>query len=157
MSEPVPTFEICHCQHCNGNIEFDASQFANGETRTIECPHCKSETLIFVRQKAPFRPVKEPDRVDPIIGEKFLQTKPKAKKTGTIVLDIASVLIFLIGAGLVIVGCSSEALESTRENSSAIRQIVYTVQYAAGFILIGTSVVIVGLIRIIKTNEAIPN
>jgi hypothetical protein len=41
-------FVTCPCQFCNGGIEFDASDFAKGETRAVECPHCKSETLIFV-------------------------------------------------------------------------------------------------------------
>jgi len=45
MSE---NFVTCQCQHCDGHIEFDASGFARGETRTVECPHCKLETLIFV-------------------------------------------------------------------------------------------------------------
>jgi len=45
MSE---NFVTCQCRHCDGHIEFDASDFAKGETRTVECPHCKLETIIFV-------------------------------------------------------------------------------------------------------------
>lgn len=51
MSEPKSTFVTCPCQNCSNHIEFDASEFDEGETRTIECPHCKSETVIFVPQK----------------------------------------------------------------------------------------------------------
>jgi hypothetical protein len=52
--QPTPRFVTCPCQYCNGGIEFDAASFAKGETRTVECPHCKLETLIFVpHQKAP--------------------------------------------------------------------------------------------------------
>jgi hypothetical protein len=37
-NEPA-RFVTCPCQHCNGQIEFDASGFAGGETRNVECPH----------------------------------------------------------------------------------------------------------------------
>jgi hypothetical protein len=43
-----PRLVTCRCHYCEGDIEFDASGFAKGETRTVECPHCKLETLIFV-------------------------------------------------------------------------------------------------------------
>jgi hypothetical protein len=48
MSVSAPRFAKCFCKYCNGHIEFDASGFAKGETRTVECPHCKLETTIFV-------------------------------------------------------------------------------------------------------------
>src|SRR5580704_16281709 len=38
----------CRCQHCSGNIEFDASGFRPGETRNAECPHCHLDTILFV-------------------------------------------------------------------------------------------------------------
>jgi hypothetical protein len=41
-------YVTCPCQHCAGGIEFDASDFEKGETRTVECPHCHMETIIFV-------------------------------------------------------------------------------------------------------------
>ena len=44
----TPQFVTCPCQYCNGGIEFDASGFQKGETRAVECPHCKMETIIFV-------------------------------------------------------------------------------------------------------------
>jgi hypothetical protein len=39
------------CNHCSGRIEFNASDLGQGETRTIECPHCHLETTIFVPHK----------------------------------------------------------------------------------------------------------
>lgn len=48
ISPPAPHYVICRCQHCDGNIEFDAGQIEKGETRTVECPHCHLETIIFV-------------------------------------------------------------------------------------------------------------
>ena len=58
MSErPVassPQFVTCHCEHCGGGIEFDASEFAEHESRAAECPHCHKEAKIFVPvQKLP--------------------------------------------------------------------------------------------------------
>ena len=44
----TPHYVICRCQHCDGNIEFDASQFEKGETRTVKCPHCHSVTVISI-------------------------------------------------------------------------------------------------------------
>jgi hypothetical protein len=48
QSEESARFVTCHCQHCNGAIEFDATDFAKGETRAAECPHCRLETILFV-------------------------------------------------------------------------------------------------------------
>ena len=44
----TPRFVTCRCHHCNGGIEFDASDFQAGETRPAECPHCHKETIIYV-------------------------------------------------------------------------------------------------------------
>lgn len=38
------TFAKCRCQVCNSGIEFEAARA--GET--VECPHCKMETVLFV-------------------------------------------------------------------------------------------------------------
>lgn len=48
MPNESPSFVTCHCQHCDGHIEFNGSVLQKGETRNIECPHCHSETKIFV-------------------------------------------------------------------------------------------------------------
>ena len=52
-SAPIPHYVTCCCQHCDKGIEFDASDFEEGETRTVECPHCKLETIIFAPQTNP--------------------------------------------------------------------------------------------------------
>jgi len=54
---PSSNYATCHCQHCNGGIEFDASDFEKGETRTVECPHCQLETTISVRAQEQKPPV----------------------------------------------------------------------------------------------------
>jgi hypothetical protein len=46
-----PQYVTCHCEHCDGGIEFDASGFDKGETRAVECPHCHHETVIFVPEQ----------------------------------------------------------------------------------------------------------
>src|SRR5262245_26384035 len=38
----------CHCQTCNGWIEFEPSQVGT----SIPCPHCGCETTLFVTQAA---------------------------------------------------------------------------------------------------------
>lgn len=42
-----PDYITCPCQHCGGNIKFDANQISEGEIRRVECPHCHLETNIF--------------------------------------------------------------------------------------------------------------
>lgn len=44
----APRYVTCLCQYCSGKIEFDACGFDDGETRTVECPHCQMDTIIFV-------------------------------------------------------------------------------------------------------------
>ena len=56
-AQTAPNYVTCHCQHCDGGIEFDASGFEEGETRTVECPHCHVETIIFVPEQEEIRPV----------------------------------------------------------------------------------------------------
>ena len=42
----------CSCQQCGGHIKFESNQLRKGETRTVECPHCHLDTILFVREKA---------------------------------------------------------------------------------------------------------
>jgi len=42
-------FLTCHCQHCNGGIEFDTDSLA-AATNIIPCPHCGLETLLSLPQ-----------------------------------------------------------------------------------------------------------
>jgi Holliday junction DNA helicase RuvB subunit len=44
----VPRYVTCACAHCGGGIEFDAGGFAEGEKRTVACPHCGLEATICV-------------------------------------------------------------------------------------------------------------
>jgi len=56
MNPPVtlaaPNYVTCPCQHCSGNIEFDANQLdAASENTTVLCPYCGLETIIFVPEQ----------------------------------------------------------------------------------------------------------
>jgi putative phage-type endonuclease len=46
-NQPVPRYVVCNCQHCDGHIEFDASEFAE-ENSIVPCPHCGLKTKIFI-------------------------------------------------------------------------------------------------------------
>jgi hypothetical protein len=43
----VPRYIICHCQHCDGHIEFDANELTP-ENNIVACPHCECETVLSV-------------------------------------------------------------------------------------------------------------
>ena len=51
---PQPRYVTWPCQNCSGHIEFDASEFEKGETRTVECPHCHLDTIIFASVQSTF-------------------------------------------------------------------------------------------------------
>jgi DNA-directed RNA polymerase subunit RPC12/RpoP len=42
-----PRYVICHCQHCEGHIEFDANELVE-KNSIVPCPHCGLKTKIFV-------------------------------------------------------------------------------------------------------------
>ena len=46
-------YVTCRCQHCDKGIEFDSSDFEKDETRSVECPYCHMETIIFAPQPTP--------------------------------------------------------------------------------------------------------
>ena len=39
INPPTPRYVTCRCQHCDGNIEFDANELV-GENSVVPCPHC---------------------------------------------------------------------------------------------------------------------
>ena len=51
MNQPAeqkqPRYVTCCCQHCDGNIEFDANELVE-ENSIVPCPHCGLETKIFI-------------------------------------------------------------------------------------------------------------
>ena len=156
MSDPVPRFVSCPCQHCSGKIEFDADKLdITGEAgsslpgQTIACPHCGLETILFIspssKQVPP--PAFPPARME--LSGRHIQ-KSKSDSQSAVLLNIASVILFLIGLGLAFQGCSGEFDESLRHEDSAIRQNVYAVQYGSGFIVLALSVIVGAMVRLIQ-------
>lgn len=84
-SHNQPHFVTCRCQHCDGHIEFDAAELNEGETRTVECPHCHLETSIFVPQPSPIA-------IPPILEPMCSQPKQKSK-TKWVLPTILTVLL----------------------------------------------------------------
>ena len=87
----TPNFVTCPCQYCNGGIEFDASGFEKGETRTVECPHCHLETMVFMPEiTATTIPA----------GAKPPPLLKAANPTAAIVLWIVTVICFFVAVAL---------------------------------------------------------
>lgn len=57
MDALPPNYEKATCQHCSGTIEFDANQLDQGETSTVECPHCGEK--IVLERSAKSKPFSE--------------------------------------------------------------------------------------------------
>ncbi|MGO8839442.1 MAG: tetratricopeptide repeat protein [Limisphaerales bacterium] len=70
-AQPSANYVTCRCQYCDKGIEFDASTFEKGETRTVPCPHCGLETIIFVPENQRVPPVIAPP---PLVNEAQLDT-----------------------------------------------------------------------------------
>lgn len=55
-----PRLVTCRCHYCEGEIEFDASGFSEGENCTLTCPHCQTETTVTIPPPAPAPPTPPP-------------------------------------------------------------------------------------------------
>lgn len=49
-SDEQRNYITCSCQNCAGHIKFDPSLLRKGETRTVECPHCHLDTILYIPQ-----------------------------------------------------------------------------------------------------------
>jgi hypothetical protein len=77
-------YVTCPCQHCNGHIEFDAVAFARAETVTVECPHCKLETTLFLPNTNP--------------PEKLVKVSPKHRIVLWIIIAFVACVLGMIVA-----------------------------------------------------------
>jgi len=156
MSE---TFAICPCKHCANNIEFDSSEFSEGETRIIECPHCHLETTLFIPKKLIPPHKSGPPTLTAILPINYPSKRKLGtiKKQGVIMLRIASTIMFIIGTGMSLLGCINNDLEQSKEQNSAIRQTVCVLQYGIGFILMALSMILTALIRLIQNKQGNSN
>ncbi len=42
-----PHMVVCACEHCGGNIEFDANELGDRQSVSVPCPHCGIETVLL--------------------------------------------------------------------------------------------------------------
>lgn len=134
----------CPCQHCSNQIEFEVADFeeSGNDFRSIygqkvQCPHCGKETILCMEK--------------PQSKEMARPGKPmKGNLPTAILLNLAGVVLFIIGCGLVASGCNGESLEESNPEGSAIRQTVFALQYGFGFVVIALSLILEAIIRLIR-------
>jgi hypothetical protein len=90
----------CSCQQCGGHIKFESNQLRKGETRTVECPHCHLDTILFVREKAD-EPPKAKAETHSNLRQHQSDQKGATAKFELFVLQLTRILT-LVGAALVI-------------------------------------------------------
>ena len=121
-------------------------------TQLIDCPNCKETIEVPVRSKRTDPP--KPATPQPAQRSALPKPLPKPKRTGSsnglvtpfaILLFLASGGLLLVGGFLVLAGFGGEADESQRYEGSAIRQIVYAVQYGSGFIVAALGLILSAL------------
>ena len=126
------TFAVCPCQNCGKQIEFDRSELGFAKTRTIECPHCQQETVIF-------------DPKDK--SESVIPAPPEPEeKPGTAFLTFACFVMFAIGLGTTITGF--QGYYAAGEDPAW--RTMYVVQYSSGFVLIALGLILSALVRLIR-------
>ena len=70
-AQTAPRYVTCPCQHCSGNIEFDANCLPEGERRTVPCPHCGLETTLFLTDEQ-----RMPPPIPPMLRQGETQLDP---------------------------------------------------------------------------------
>lgn len=74
-AQTAPRYVTCPCQHCSGNIEFDANCLPEREMRTVPCPHCGLETTLFLRNEQ-----RMPPPIPPMLREDGTQLDPASSE-----------------------------------------------------------------------------
>lgn len=110
-----------------------------GEMRLIQCPSCGRNTTLGGARVKPKSLQLPTEETIALPNDDWNQW----------VIVPAVVLAFLSSGGLFVVGCmfsydglTATVHESQRLESSAIRQILYAVQYGTGFIVIALSLIL---------------
>jgi hypothetical protein len=157
----------CSCNNCSGHLEFDESAAGS----TVVCPHCGMDTLLFIpfveraQEKPKPTPPPDPPPSQPIPSPVTLPRKSNALAIGESLGELAgelgllrpggflkamSILMFFIGTVLVFNGCENEFAEQRNTDGSAIRQTVNALQYGSGFIIMTLSLILGGVVRLIR-------
>jgi DNA-directed RNA polymerase subunit RPC12/RpoP len=121
-------------------------------TQLIGCPTCKETIEVPVRSKTtdPPKPAIPPPGQKPALPTPLPipQLPPSSNDLVTpfaILLLLASGGLLYVGGNLVLTGFSGEAEEARLYQGSAIRQIVYAVQYGSGFIVAALGLILSAL------------
>jgi hypothetical protein len=92
----TPNLVTCPCQHCNGNIQFDAAERTD-ENMRIACPHCGMETTLFI-------PPKQGQSKAAGAATTLLHGKQQSLKIAGIASGIAKIGIAIIILGVLLIG-----------------------------------------------------
>ena len=159
----------CGCNNCSGHLEFDESAAGS----TVACPLCGMDTVLFIPpveiadQKPKPTPPPNPPPSQPIAAPRTLPQKSNAMATGEALGELAgelgvlrpgfflkamSILMFIIGTGLVFCGCGNEVAEQLKTDGSAIRQTVNAIQYGSGLVIMTLSLILGGVARLIRKH-----
>lgn len=106
---------VCQCQHCNENIEFDASGQWHENSR-IQCPHCSIETVLFIPLPSSESATKSQVKPIEIDGGWRNSTAPKKQKKVENKLEGMANLLFMLGiAGMIfgVIGAIAMAAASS--------------------------------------------
>lgn len=134
------------CPKCQHRLVVDE----RGAGRKVYCPQCAGVVDIPIASPKPTQGGGSTD-----VGIKLNSSIPSlpvspSNTQSTSALTVFAVICFVVGCGLVVNGCANDISESRQVNSSAIRQIVYTIQYCTGIILIALCLILEPLIRLAR-------
>lgn len=80
------TFAKCRCQHCSGHIEFDAALLEAAADsvfgQTVECPHCKMDTVLY----------REPP-AEPPVAIRLDATRPRRKLSAVKKFTLVAIIL----------------------------------------------------------------
>lgn len=101
MQNEQPCYVTCRCKSCEGGIEFDAGELEQGEFRSIECPHCHSETQICIELPVVSVTVAAtPGKIVSPPNAEVLQWIQTAADNGVIQAQAALGKLYFVGRGM---------------------------------------------------------
>jgi hypothetical protein len=143
----------CQCAKCGQPIEFEADDLVIAtETshriigQSIGCPNCHRETLLYLNKSEFIKPTP----VAPLPPPTQKAAEPKPEKATAIALRILAFALFGAGLVMVIDGVNAASYESTLADQSAIRGTENAVIYGLGFVIIGLSLAVNAICRLIE-------
>jgi hypothetical protein len=133
----------CPCVHCGGTIEFDSD--AAGQD--AECPHCHKRTWVDLPDRFSFRSSKSNQPSLPELAPKTDLPAPKPKNKIS-AGRATGVFMLIIGFALITRGCGHEG-----RSENGINQVYASVEFSAGWIIVGLAVIADLLVTLIKNQS----